>query len=166
MLSYTAATFFPKYKPIFSSVEDVETLQLDLQSIYEWAEENNMEFNFPKFETLRYGNDDDIKDSTFYKTKCNEKIKIVEHAKDLGTIIRAMVDAAQQLCGWILRTFSTRKKDPMLLLWRSLMRSKLEYCCQLWCPTRTGDIQSLKQVQRNFIRKIKGIQHLSYWQQL
>ena len=36
-----------------SSVEDVETLQLDLQSIYEWAEENNMEFNFPKFETFK-----------------------------------------------------------------------------------------------------------------
>ena len=35
-----------------SSVEDVETLQLDLQSIYEWAEENNMEFNFQIFETL------------------------------------------------------------------------------------------------------------------
>ena len=77
-----------------------------------------------------------------------------------------MVDAAKQLCGWILRTFSTRKKDPMLLLWRSLIRSKLEYCCQLWSPTQTGDIQSLEQVQRNFIRKIKGIQHLSYWQQL
>ena len=159
-----------------SSVEDVETLQLDLQSIYEWAEENNMEFNFPKFETLRFGNDDDIKENTFYKTKCNEKIKIVEHAKDLGIItsssgnfkqhIRTMVDTAQQLCGWILRTFSTRKKDPMLLLWRSLIRSKLEYCCQLWSPTQTGDIQSLEQVQRNFIRKIKGIQHLSYWQQL
>ena len=49
-----------------SSVEDVETLQLDLQSIYEWDEENNMEFNFTKFETLRYGNDDDIKENTFY----------------------------------------------------------------------------------------------------
>ena len=157
-----------------SSVEDLETLQLDLQSIYEWAEENNMEFYFPKFETLRYGNDD-IKENTFCKTKCNEKIKIVEHAKDLGIImsssrnfkqhIRTMVDAAQ-LCGWILRTFSTRKKDPMLLLWRSLIRSKLEYCCQLWSPTQTGDIQSLEQVQRNFICKIKGIQHLSYWQQL
>ena len=80
--------------------------------------------------------------------------------------IRTMVGAAQQLCGWILHTFSTRKKDAMLLLWRSLIRSKLEYCCQLWSPTQIGDIQSLEQVQRNFIRKIKGIQHLSYWQQL
>ena len=41
------------------------------------------------------------------------------------------------------------KKDPVLLLWRSLIRSRLEYCCQLWCPTQTGDIQSLEQVQRN-----------------
>ena len=159
-----------------SSVEDVETLQLGIQYIYEWAEENDMELNFPKFEILRYGNNDDIKENTFYKTKCKEKMKIVEHAKDLGVImsssgnfkqhIRTMVDAAQQLCGCILCTFSTRKKDPMLLLWRSLIRSKLEYYCQLWSPTQTGDIQSLEQVQRNFIRKIKGIQHLSYWQQL
>ena len=129
-----------------------------------------------KAERVLHCNDDDIKENTFYKTKCNEKIKIVEHAKDLGIImsssvnfkqhIRTMVDTAQQLCGWILRTFSTRKKDAMLLLWRSLIRSKLEYCCQLWSPTQTGDIQSLEQVQRNFIRKIKGIQHLSYWQQL
>ena len=101
-----------------NSVEDLETLQLDLHSIYEWAEENNTEFNFPKFETLRYGNDDDIKESTFYKTKYNEKI--VEHAKDLGIImsssgnfkqhIKTMADATQQLCGWILHTFSTIKK--------------------------------------------------------
>ena len=108
-----------------NSVEDMETLQLDLQSIHEWAEEN-MEFNFPKFETLRYSNDDDIKESIFYKTKCNEKMQIAEQAKDLGIImsssgnfkqhIRTMVHVAQQLCGWILRTFSTRKKDPMLLL--------------------------------------------------
>ena len=42
----------------------------------------------------------------------------------------------------------------------------MEYCCQLWCPTITGDIQGLEQVQRNYIRKISGIQHLTYWQQL
>ena len=52
------------------------------------------------------------------------------------------------------------------MLWKSLVRPKLEYCCQLWCPTQTGDIQGIEQVQRSFIRKISGVQHLSYWQQL
>ena len=58
-----------------NSVEDVETLQLDLQSMCEWVEEN-MEFDFPKFKTLRYCNDDDIKESSFYKTKCNDPLNI------------------------------------------------------------------------------------------
>ena len=62
---------------VAKGINSVETLHLDLQSIYEWAEENNMEFNLPKFKTLRYGNDDDIKESTFYEIKCNEDIKIV-----------------------------------------------------------------------------------------
>ena len=158
------------------SVGDVEALQSDLQSIYKWADENNMEFNFHKFESLRYGNNDGIKESTSYRSKCNEGIKTVDHAEDLGITmsssgnfrqhISTMIDAAQQLSGWVLRTFTTRKRDLMLLLWKSLIRSKLEYCSPLWCPTQTGDIQSLEQVQRNFLRKVSGMQHLSYWQQL
>ena len=54
----------------------------------------------------------------------------------------------------------------MLTLWKCLIRSKLEYCCQLWNPSRKGDIQMLEQVQRNFIRKITGMEQLSYWEQL
>ena len=98
-----------------NSVEDVETLQLDLQSIYEWAEENSMEFNFPKFEISRYGNDDNIKERISIKQNAMKKYKIVVLAKDLGIImssfgnfkqhIRTMVDARQS--GWLLRTFST-----------------------------------------------------------
>ena len=80
--------------------------------------------------------------------------------------VRSVISTANQLSGWVLRTFRTRQKLPMLMLWKSLIRSKLEYCCQLWCPTQTGDIQGLEQVQRNFIRKITGVQHLSYWEQL
>ena len=45
--------------------EDVENLQLDLNKIYSWAENNNMLFNNKKFELLRYGNNEDLKTSTF-----------------------------------------------------------------------------------------------------
>ena len=38
--------------------------------------------------------------------------------------------------------------------------------CQLWNPSRKGDIQMLEQVQQNFIRKITGMEQLSYWEQL
>ena len=77
-----------------------------------------------------------------------------------------VVDSANKMCGWILRTFTTRAATPMLTLWRSMVLSRLDYCSQLWCPIQTGDIQALEKVQRSFIRKISGIQHLNYWDQL
>ena len=54
----------------------------------------------------------------------------------------------------------------MILLWKSLVLSKLDYCSQLWSPTAKGDIQKLEMVQRSFIRKIDEIKNLSYWDQL
>lgn len=77
-----------------------------------------------------------------------------------------MVIKANSMCGWILRTFRTRDKIPMLQLWKSLVRSNIDYCCQLWNPTRVGKIQAVEQVQRSYIRKIRGMQDLSYWEQL
>ena len=157
-------------------MEDIEALQTDLQAIFKWSEDNNMKFNYTKFECLRYGKNSDIKETTGYKSPSGEPIKVVEHATDLGVImssngtfrqhVRNVISTANQLCGWVLRTFRTRQKLPMLMLWNSLIRSKLEYCCQLWCPSNTGDVQGIEQVQRSFIRKIAGVQHLSYWQQL
>ena len=159
-----------------TTVEDVDALQTDLQAIFKWSQDNNMEFNYPKFECLRYGKNSNIKENTCYKTPSGDPIKVVEHAKDLGVIMSStgtfkqhvgnVISTSSQLCGWVLRTFRTRQKLPMMTLWKSLIRPKLEYCCQLWCPTQTGDIQRLEQVQRSFIQKITGVKHLSYWKQL
>ena len=55
---------------------------------------------FQNLKLLRYGNDDDIKENTFYKTKCNEKIKVVEHAKDLGIIMSGSGNFKQHIGLW------------------------------------------------------------------
>ena len=54
----------------------------------------------------------------------------------------------------------------MLTVWKQLVLSEHDYCCQIWGPTRTGEIQALEAVQKSFIRKISGIQGRSYWEQL
>ena len=48
--------------------EDVEKLQADLDILYEWQKKNNMEFNGKKFEVMRYGSNNNIKESTVYFT--------------------------------------------------------------------------------------------------
>lgn len=50
------------------NVNNTVNLQDDLNVIYAWAKENNMRFNDTKFELIRYGKNEDIKNQTSYKT--------------------------------------------------------------------------------------------------
>ena len=77
-----------------------------------------------------------------------------------------VLSTANQLSGWVLRICNTRKTLHMMALWNTLIRSRLNYCCHLWCPCKKGGVQALEQLQRQYIRKISGVQHLTYWQQL
>ena len=65
-----------------------------------------------------------------------------------------------------MRTFHTRDKQPMLTLWKQLIIFDHDYCSQAWSPSKTGEIQELELLQKAFVRKIKGMQGLSYWEQL
>ena len=155
---------------------DVNILQEDLRAIYQWSVENNMSFNSEKFECIRYGKRKDFHENTGYFSDVNSSITPKDQVNDLGVLtssncqfkshIENVVKSANKLCGWILRTFKTRAPKLMILLWKSLVLSKLDYCSQLWSPIVKGDIQKLEMVQRSFIRKIDGMGHLDYWTQL
>ena len=54
----------------------------------------------------------------------------------------------------------------MILLFNSLVRPILEYCCELWSPYKIKDIVMLEQVQRNFTFKIIQNKNLDYWERL
>ena len=156
--------------------EDTKTLQMDLEAVYKWTTDNNMELHGSKFDLVRYGENESLKSGTNYKSNLGSVIEEQDQVTDLGVTmhrsgnfspqITKLILKGKKLCGWILRTFNTREAIPMLTLWKSLVLSRLEYCSQLWCPLKKGEIQDLEQVQRSFLRKISGLNHLSYWEQL
>ena len=159
-----------------SNTDDVKNLQDDLQKIYDWAHNNNARFNQEKFEALRYGPNDVLKQSTVYLSGEGTPINCSQHVKDLGVTlshdasftehITNTTRSANLKCGWILRTFKTRDRMPLLTLWKSLIAPVLDYCCPLWSPNSPGLIQSLESVQSSFFNKITGMASLDYWEQL
>ena len=125
--------------------EDVRNLQSDLIKVFEWAQDNNAKFNPDKFECVRYGANANLKQSTAYTSCTGTQIECSEHVRDLGVtlssdatftehISRTTVSASLK-CSWILRTFRTREKLPLITLWKALVAPVLDYCSQLWSPS-------------------------------
>ena len=154
---------------------DKETLQRDLEKIYKWARDNLMEFNESKFEQMTHGESDNISIES-YKTPSENIITPSNKVKDLGIIasdnlrfrehIDGVVTSSKIMIGLLLRTFSMRQEIPMMRLFNTYIRSKLEYCCLVWSPSQQGDLNKLERVQKNFTSRIIGMENLNYHQRL
>ena len=159
-----------------SSVEDTQLLQEDINQVFSWAEENNMEFNEEKFQLIRYGTHEDIKNQTKYETKSRNIIEKANEVKDLGVIMtddlsfeshnQRKINETRRLAGWIMRVFKTREQLPMLTLYKSLILPRIEYCCILTSPFKSGEISDIESIQRSFTAQIDNAKHLNYWERL
>jgi len=54
----------------------------------------------------------------------------------------------------------------ILSLCSTLVRSRLEYCIQLWSPQHRKDMDLLRQVGKRTMKLIRGLQHLCYEERL
>ena len=92
-------------------------------------------------------------------------IKVVDdgtwskHIHQLATVGKAAA-------AWLLSVFKIRSRKVMLTLYKSLVRSHLEYCCPLWHPEKIQDIQKLEGIQRTFTKMIAGLSNMNYWERL
>ena len=134
-----------------------------------------MQFNDKKFELMRYGPNEDIKQSTSYKSSDGSTIEEKQKLRDLGIImnneatfddhLELVVSKVRQKTGWILRTFLSRKPFVMKLLWKQLIQPHIDYCSQLFPLSRSNMIQ-IENLQRNYLRKIIGTRNSNYWERL
>ena len=117
------------------TVEDKKAMQEDLNKIYEWEEKNVMKFNEGKFEQMTREKIKDIEVEA-YKTPSGKEKEIKDKVKDLGVMTSAdlrfrehiidVITSCKIKLGYILRNFATRKREPMMKLFKTLMRSKSE----------------------------------------
>ena len=159
-------------------------LERDLGNVLDWSKANNMSLNEEKFELMSYHLkcNQIVQDMPYspemynYSVSKNVILEPTLLVKDLGVVVSAdlswsfhiatIVARSRGVAAWVLSVFKSREPEVMITLYKSLVRSHLEYCCPLWHPSKVADIELLEGVQREFTNKIKGCQALNYWERL
>ena len=95
------------------------------------------------------------------------KIAHTTEEKDLGVVINqslspshhiaTCVSRANRLVGLIKRRYENKSKMNIIALYKSLVRTHLEYCVQAWRPHNQKDIDNLEGVQRRMTKMINGM---------
>ena len=166
-----------KVKDVITEDEDVEKLQAELDKLFEWQEKNNMLFNGSKFQLLRYGPKEEIKNNTLYFTDNTEHvIERYTSVRDLGVIlsedgrfeahIEKVIRKVRQKVGWIFRSFYSRRVDVLKHLWKTLVQCHIDYCSQLYMPGQMQSLQSIERLFYNFTSRIPYIKDMNYWARL
>ena len=147
----TIATFADdtKISIAVKDIDDVNNLQEDLNNLFEWAVNNNMEFNPDKFVVIRTGKNDDLK-QTEYRTTGVFIIERKDKVKDLGIVrseqgmfdshIETSVNKSKRMIGQILRVFKSRDAKIMIPLFKALVLPVIEYCLVLTSPYKQEEI--------------------------
>jgi len=70
------------------------------------------------------------------------------------------------MLGLIERNFIYLTKGAFVTLYKSLVRSHLEYANSVWNPHRQGLIKDLKKVQMRVTKLVLSVKHLTYQERL
>ena len=162
------------YMPV-NDDNDCVKLQNDLNALMSWSRKWKMKFNVSKCKILTVTQ----RKSPIIFNYCMDNIKLLRCAniKDIGvtldnklnwsTHIESIVSKANKVMGVIKRTVGysapvTVKKQ----LYISLVRSKLEYCSQIWSGTTIQNIQLIERAQRSATKYILQRPELNYHERL
>lgn len=140
---------------------DITTLQSDLNAISVWCKTWCMELNINKCKLMRVSRKNI--NSPVYSLN-NVPLDAVSSYKYLGVHISSnltwsvhtsyVINNANRMLGYLRRNFAKAPSSLKLLLYKVLIRSKLEYSVSVWDPSHENLIHSLEMVQNNSVRFI------------
>ena len=139
------------YREIMNPIRDPQLLQADLTSLTEWARKWQLRFNADKCESIRITHS---RDNSATNYTLGKSLKDMDRFKDLGVTIskdlswgnhiRASVNKANKVLGFIKRSVGTSNTNVFCILYISLVRPILEYAVPVWCPFLAKDIHTLE----------------------
>ena len=158
------------------SISDLSDLQFKIQSdinnIVSWSNASGMSFNINKCFSASFGSSPSkrnyfISDSVIpYKEDFTDLGLRVHSPLSFTNHSDAIVSKAFSALGLIAKIFKFTNKKTLVLLYKSFVRSNLEYASLIWNPYLQMSINNLERVQKRMCRLIPEVRHLPYYSQL
>ena len=161
---------------IYESSKKHTEIQEDLYRMQKWTEEWNLYFNVNKCKVMHIGKKNPRQE--YYMKIENEKQKLetCTEEKDLGITfdenlrfdihIDNITKKANQMLGIIRRTFTFMNKVIFSKLYKSLVRSHLEYGNVIWNPYLKRQSIQIERVQRRATKLVPECKEMSYGNRL
>lgn len=144
-----------------TSPQDITTLQADLNNVCNWCNLWRMELNINKCKFMRISRSNSY--LPVYHLN-NISLETTNSYKYLGVHITSnltwnkhieyITNQANRLLGYLRRNFSRAPSSLKLLLYKTLLRPKLEYASTIWDPYHDNLIHSIELIQNNSCRFI------------
>ena len=166
-----------------SSEDDILRLQTDLNNVFKWQKDMNMEFNGDKFQHLSHGKNfrnNRLIPKGLYTDNEGNLIKSEINVRDLGIEISASTDfsthidltckRARDKIGWIYRSFYCREVKFLSFMWRNYVQPILDYGCQLWAPDKQSEIKKLEDIFKKISARAQqyniSAEKVHFWERL
>ena len=154
-----------------ASPSDCFLLQQDLDSLFTWSIVWKLTFNLLKCKFMSISTSS-VQSSHIY-TMNGLQLNTTSHYRDLGVNFTndlswsqhysIIVSKAYNTLHFLRRTISSHHSvRTKLILYTSLIRTRLTYCSQVWRPHLLKDIQTLERVQRRCTKFILNDYHSNY----
>ena len=150
---------------VYSCINDIENcnqLQIDLNSVYDWAHVNNMFLNAQAFNYVSCNGSMTPCSSNVYTNPNMKLISPSRNVHDLGIYmsgdctfnyhISSLSKKCTNLSGWILRTFSTRDCITILILFRPIVLSRFSVVVVIFDQTYNSTREYTMVIHQTYYR--------------
>ena len=164
------------YKTVKSQTDSI-CQKKSYENIVQWSDTWKMKLNADKCKVMTVINNSRNEIKYEYSSGVAEKpLEHVESMTDLGVVldkclnfkdhIYGKINKAYQMLGLIRRNFMDLDVDSFIILYKSMVRSLLEFAVQVWCPFKKGLIEDIEKVQKRATKMVKGFKSLPYTDRL
>ena len=144
-----------------SNLKDVENFQRDLDSLTQYCTTNKLSLSINKCKSITFTKKKNNFQHTY--TLCGIQLESVDYIRDLGIILDKklhldihvdnIISKAYKMYGFAMRSSTDfTQTSTYICLYRSLIRSQLEYAVAVWNPYYHKYIDALESIQKKFLK--------------